>query len=362
MVDLPELQRAPRITNLRQAMSKTSIDSFMTSDRTSVRWLSGFTGSAGTLLVTDDTLLLLTDGRYGEQAPEETAGTEIELCVGDRNRHKQVIHHELSRSATLALEADRISWGEVEELKEIVKVALVPAKGLLSDLRKVKEPEEVARLEAAATIADKALAQVVLGLGDEPTESEFARVLDHTMLELGAESLSFETICASGPNAALPHARPSTRTIRSGDLVILDFGAVIDGYHSDMSRTYAIGDVDQNRWDMLESVTAAQKHGCEIVRPGVKASEVDSACRSHLAKKNLSEYFVHGTGHGVGLEIHEAPWINSQSEDILEEFQVVTVEPGVYRPGIGGVRVEDTVLITPSGHRRLTAAPKDPVI
>ncbi|MDP7066811.1 MAG: Xaa-Pro peptidase family protein [Acidimicrobiales bacterium] len=362
MVDLPELQRAPRISNLRHAMSNASLDSFMTSDRTSIRWLSGFTGSAGTLLVTEDTLQLLTDGRYSEQAPKETAGTEIELCIGDRQHHKQVMRHKLSQSATLALEADRISWGEVEELKEAVEIALVPAKGLLSDLRKVKEPEEVARLEAAATIADKALAQVVLGLGDEPTEKEFARVLDNAMLKLGAESLSFETICASGPNAALPHARPSTRTIRPGDLVIVDFGAVVDGYHSDMSRTYAIGDVGQNCWNMLESVTAAQKHGCETVRPGVKASDVDNACRSHLAKKNLSEYFVHGTGHGVGLEIHEAPWINSQSDEILEEFQVVTVEPGVYRPGVGGVRVEDTVLVTSSGHRRLTTAPKDSVI
>ncbi|MBD32553.1 MAG: hypothetical protein CL451_05860, partial [Acidimicrobiaceae bacterium] len=162
--------------------------------------------------------------------------------------------------------------------------------------------------------------------------------------------------------AALPHARPSDRTIRSGDLVILDFGAVIDGYHSDMTRTFAIGDVAQDLLGMLQAVTNAQNRGCDRVEPGAKASDIDDACRSHLAMHNLSEYFVHGTGHGVGLEIHEGPWLNSQSDDILEKSQVVTVEPGVYRPGIGGVRIEDTVLVTSSGYRRLTTAPKDPII
>tara|TARA_Y100001970_G_scaffold281571_1_gene392609 strand:+ start:16142 stop:17230 length:1089 start_codon:yes stop_codon:yes gene_type:complete len=362
MVDLPELQRGRRVAALREAMTDASIDSFLTSDSISLRWLSGFTGSSGVLLVTDEHMHLLTDGRYGEQAPRETVGTGIDVCIGDRKRHKEVIEDKLSSARSLALESDRITWGEVEALKESVEIELVSAKGLLSDLRRVKEPGEVVRLQAAATIADEALATVCSDLAGEPTENEFARALDRTMLELGAEALSFETICASGPNAALPHARPSDRTIRSGDLVILDFGAVIDGYHSDMTRTFAIGDIDQDLWDMLNAVTDAQNRGCDTIRPGVKASDVDDACRSHLAMSNLSEYFVHGTGHGVGLEIHEGPWLNSQSDDILEESQVVTVEPGVYRPGIGGVRIEDTVLVTSSGYRRLTTAPKDPII
>ena len=362
MIDLPELQRGARVVALREAMTDACIDSFLTSDSTSLRWLSGFTGSAGTLLVTDENMQLLTDGRYGEQAPKETAGTGIDICIGDRKKHKEIIEVTLSAAKSLALESDRITWSEAEALRESVEAELVPAKGLLSDLRRVKEPEEVVRLQAAATIADQALAAVKADLAAEPTENEFARALDHTMLELGAEALSFETICASGPNAALPHARPSDRTIRSGDLVILDFGAVIDGYHSDMTRTFAIGDVAQDLLGMLQAVINAQNRGCDRVEPGAKASDIDDACRSHLAMHNLSEYFVHGTGHGVGLEIHEGPWLNSQSDDILEKSQVVTVEPGVYRPGIGGVRIEDTVLVTSSGYQRLTTAPKDPII
>lgn len=362
MNDLPKLQRGARAAALRAAMADACIDSFLTSDGISLRWLSGFTGSAGTLLVTDENMQLLTDSRYGEQAPKETAGTGIDVCIGDRKKHQEVIEDLLSETRSLAVESDRITWGEAEALRASVAAELAPANGLLADLRKVKEPEEVVRLQAAATIADQALAAVRADLASEPTEKEFARALDRTMLELGAEALSFDTICASGPNAALPHARPSDRTIRSGDLVILDFGAVIDGYHSDMTRTFAIGDVDQALWDIIQAVTDAQNSGCDKVEPGVRASDIDDACRSHLANHNLSQYFVHGTGHGVGLEIHEGPWLNSQSDDILEKSQVVTVEPGVYRPGVGGVRIEDTVLVTSSGFRRLTTAPKNPII
>ncbi len=362
MIDLPEINRNSRLSKLRQAMTEDSIESFLTIDGVNIRWLSGFTGSAGKLLVTASSNHLLTDGRYAEQAAREISGTEIELFVGDGKQQKEFIAARMRSSKTLTLEADRITWGAVEELKEEVEAGVLPSNGLISDLRRVKDTAEVARIEAAASIADNALAQILPNLGEQPTELEFARALDTAMFDLGAEALSFETICASGPNAAAPHARPSSRVIRTRDLVVLDFGAVIDGYHSDMTRTYVVGDTDQSSWDMVNSVTEAQERGCEMVRPGVKASEVDDACRSHLSSTGLGEYFVHGTGHGVGLEIHEAPWINGKSSDVLEEAQVVTVEPGVYLPGVGGVRVEDTVLVTSSGFRRLTSAPKDSIV
>ena len=213
MTDLPEINHNSRLNALRQVMSEDSIASFLTIDGVSLRWLSGFTGSAGKLLVTASSNHLLTDGRYAEQAAQEISGTEIELFVGDGKQQKEFIAARTRSSKTLTLEADRITWGAVEELKEEVEADVLPSNGLISDLRRVKDTAEVARIEAAASIADNALAQILPNLGGQPTELEFARALDTAMLDLGAEALSFETICASGPNAAAPHARPSSRVI-----------------------------------------------------------------------------------------------------------------------------------------------------
>ncbi len=360
--DLPLIEHDHRLARLRASMNCRSVDSFLTSDSASLRWLSGFTGSAGKLMVTDAGTYLLTDGRYAEQAEKQTQSTQIEILVGGLDHQKDLIADYLQGLRTVALEADRVTWLEAEELRESLSSQVVSTPGIVSDLRRSKESAEIVRIEAAASVADGALSELRSELGNKPTEIEFARALDQAMYDGGAEGLSFETICASGPNAALPHARPSTRVIKSGDLVILDFGALVDGYHSDMTRTFVIGESDERSWAMVNAVTDAQELGYQALRPGVEASEVDAACRSHLANLGLADHFVHGTGHGVGLEIHEAPWINALSETILEEGQVVTVEPGVYRPGFGGVRVEDTVLITATGARRLTSAPKDPLI
>ncbi|HAX06348.1 MAG TPA: Xaa-Pro dipeptidase [Acidimicrobiaceae bacterium] len=362
MDNLPNINHGSRLVELRRVMAEQSIDTFLTIDGVSIRWASGFTGSAGKLLLDRSSVCLITDARYADQAAREIRGTDIELFVGDGVEQKQFLSSRLMSSKTLTLEPDRITWGAVEALKEETDAEVVPSYDLIAGLRREKDPAEVARIEKAAVVADEAIAQVLHELAEEPTEIEFARSLDSAMFDRGAEALSFETICASGPNAASPHARPSNRIIGSGDSVVLDFGAVIDGYHSDMTRTYIVGGAGHSFEDVVRTVTEAQQRGCEVVRPGVKASEVDEACRSYLADKGLGDYFVHGTGHGVGLEIHEAPWINSKSSEILKEAQVVTVEPGVYLPGVGGVRVEDTVLITSSGFRRLTSAPKDSIV
>ena len=362
MHNLPKINHTSRLAKLRKVMAEQSMESFMTTDGVSIRWVSGFTGSAGKLVVDANSACLITDARYAEQAIRELDGVEIESFIGDGLEQKKFLLTQIANSETLTLESDRITWGAAEALKQEIDAEVMPSSGLIAGLRQEKDLGEVARIETAARIADEAIAQVLRQLAQEPTEIEFARLLDAAILDQGAEALSFETICASGLNAAAPHARPSNRVIRSGDLVVLDFGAVIDGYHSDMTRTYAVGDVDEPSQDIIRSVTEAQQLGCEVIRPGVKASEVDEACRSYLAEKGLGEYFVHGTGHGVGLEIHEAPWINSKSSEVLKEAQVVTVEPGVYLPGVGGVRIEDTVLITSSGFRRLSAAPKDSIV
>jgi Xaa-Pro aminopeptidase len=226
----------------------------------------------------------------------------------------------------------------------------------------VKDDGEVARISAAASIADAALLQVWPLLATEPTERAFALELDTAMRRLGARDVSFETICASGPNSARPHARPSDRRMVEGDLVVIDFGALLDGYHSDMTRTVTLGEPDDVARRLLDVVTEAQQRGVEQVGPGVECSAVDNACREVIIDAGWGEAFLHGTGHGVGLDIHEDPRVAGSSEAILQVGEVVTVEPGVYLSEIGGVRIEDTLLVTADGNRPLTHAPKQSLV
>jgi Xaa-Pro aminopeptidase len=226
----------------------------------------------------------------------------------------------------------------------------------------VKDDGEVARIELAAAIADDALAAVRPLLLEVPTEAAFGLALDTEMRRLGAAARSFETIVASGRNGAKPHARPGPRRVQRGDLVVIDFGAMVDGYRSDMTRTVMVGEPTAEQTRLLEVVTAAQAAGVAAVGAGVGCKDVDAACRAVIIDAGWGDRFVHGTGHGVGLDIHEAPWVNSRSAATLAPGHVVTVEPGVYLPEVGGVRVEDTVLVTEAGSRPLTRAPKDPVL
>nr|MBA2437247.1 M24 family metallopeptidase [Acidimicrobiia bacterium] len=219
-----------------------------------------------------------------------------------------------------------------------------------------------ARLAAAAALADAALACVRHRLGDGPTEAEFALELDSEVRRLGADGASFETIVASGPNGARPHARPGPRPIAEGDLVVIDFGALVDGYHSDMTRTTMVGEASPTQRRMLEVVTASQAAGVRAVAGGVESSAVDGACRAVIDEAGWLDAFLHSTGHGVGLDIHEDPRVATTSTAILKPGHVVTVEPGVYLAEHGGVRIEDTVVVTASGSRLLTHAPKDPYL
>jgi Xaa-Pro aminopeptidase len=237
---------------------------------------------------------------------------------------------------------------------------LVATVGIVESLRRTKDVAELARMEAAAAIADAALAEIRPQLAEGPTEADFAFELDAVMCRLGASGPSFETIVASGPNSARPHARPTERRLEVGDLVVLDFGSVVDGYCSDTTRTVAIGEVDEVCTRMLEVVTAANAAGVAAIGPGVAAADVDAAVRAVVADAGWADAFVHGTGHGVGLDIHEAPRVSASSDDVLAVGDVVTVEPGVYLPAHGGVRVEDSVVVTPDGCRPLTHTTKSP--
>ena len=266
------------------------------------------------------------------------------------------------RLDSLGLESEHVTWARQRLFAQswFPGVELVPTTGLVEKLRSVKDDGELDRIAEAARIADAALERVRPALARRPSEVEFGRLLDYEMRCLGAAGPSFETIVASGPNAAKPHHRPGPRRIEGGEPIVLDFGAVVDGYCSDMTRTVWSGDLrDRELKRAVEVVAASQAAGVAAVRSGVPCVEVDRACRAVIASAGWGDRFVHGTGHGVGLDIHEAPSVSAASTDTLCVGQVVTVEPGVYLPGLGGVRIEDTVVVTDDGCRSLTSTAKD---
>jgi Xaa-Pro aminopeptidase len=351
-----------RLPRLRENLDGQPL---IVSSLTNIRYLTGFTGSAGLLLVLPAETVLVTDGRYGTQSVEQlaAAGVEARVEVAAAALQKQVVSGEIAQAHLdlVGVEAAHISWARQRAwTAEWFPTDLVATEGLVENLRRVKDAGELARIARAADIADQALANVKGQLKDRPTELEFGIALDFEMRRLGASEPAFETIVASGPNAAKPHHRPVNRPIGAGELIVLDFGATFDGYRSDMTRTYCVGEPagDELR-KMVDVVARSQAAGVNTVRAGIPAAEVDATCRRVIAEAGWADRFVHGTGHGVGLDIHEAPSVASTSSDTLQPGHVVTVEPGVYLPGFAGVRIEDTVVVTDTGCRPLTSTPKD---
>ncbi len=265
------------------------------------------------------------------------------------------------RSPPFAFEAAHVTYEQFQRYQEVFEPPLVPVGGVVEAERRHKDSGEIARMAEACRIADVALSEVleVGGLLGR-TEAEVRNDLEIRMRELGASGPSYETIVATGPiNAARPHHRPTETVIESGHTVIVDVGALYDGYHSDMTRTFFVGDPTQQQHELYEVVLAAQRAGVAAVEAGISTSELDSVCRDAITEAGYGEWFSHGTGHGVGLLIHEDPFINRTGDLKLQVGDVVTVEPGVYREGFGGIRVEDLVVVTDNGCRVLTASPKD---
>ncbi len=364
--ELVPMDVASRLPRVRGRLEAANCDALLVTRLANIRYLTGFSGSAGMLLVSSSGSLLVTDGRYGSQANDQlaAAGVETTVEVGAIAEQHKALLAAVPSSARLGLEATEVSWARQRQLAELFGDAeLVPTSGVVEGLRKVKDPGELSRIESAAAIADLALAECQSRLPTGATEAAVAASLDAEMRRLGASGSAFETIVASGPNSAMPHARPSDRPIGNGELVVIDFGAVVDGYRSDMTRTLCVGEpASEAVARVVEVVGESQAAGLAAVRAGVSAAEVDRACREVISSAGWADAFVHGTGHGVGLDIHEAPAVGAQSADMLEEGSVVTVEPGVYLPSVGGARIEDTVVVTRAGCRVLTKSPKELIV
>ena len=357
-LSLAPMDHAGRIERLRAAMQ---CDALLVTNPKNIRYLTGFTGSAAMVLVTGDGVLFTSDGRYATQAAEQLR-VDAQVEIGLPSFQRDAVVKAASACGRVGLEAASVTWAQQRLMagEWFTSAEVVPTDRLVERLREVKEAAEVERIAAAASIADAALAALLPMLHEGPTEAEFGLALDMEMRRRGATAPSFETIVASGPNGAKPHHRPSTRRVERGELVVLDFGALVDGYCSDMTRTVSVGEpADPLYARMHDVVRQSQAAGVAAVSSGVAAVGIDTACRDVIGAAGWGDRFVHGTGHGVGLDIHEAPAVGSTSTDTLAAGNVVTVEPGVYLPEHGGVRIEDTVVVTPDGCRILTQSPKE---
>ncbi|OBA76789.1 X-Pro dipeptidase [Mycobacterium sp. 1554424.7] len=355
------MTHSQRRDKLKAQIGASGLDALLVTDLVNVRYLSGFSGSNGALLVFADDRdpVLATDGRYRTQAAAQAPDLEVAI-------ERAVARYLAGRAADAAVgklgfESNVVTvdgfdalTGEIEEHK--ASTELVRAAGTVEALREVKDAGEVALLRLACEAADAALAELVARGGLRPgrTEREVSRELESLMLDHGADAISFETIVAAGPNSAIPHHRPTDAVLADGDFVKIDFGALVAGYHSDMTRTFVLGKAADWQLEIYQLVAEAQRAGREALKPGANLREVDGAARQLIADAGYGEQFGHGLGHGVGLQIHEAPGIGATSTGTLLAGSVVTVEPGVYLPGRGGVRIEDTLVVA-SETRRATS-------
>lgn len=352
-----------RRRKLSTKLAAKRIDSFLITDPTNVRYFSGFSGSNGALLVNKDlSAAIATDGRYTTQIAAEVPDI------------KAIIHRDAGIAVlATAPEGWRVGYDPttttVAELEEFEKatpdsVVLVPVKGVVEEIRLIKDAFELRRLEEAAAIAVDALAQLIDagGIRAGRTEKEIAADLEYRMRMLGSERVSFDTIVASGPNSALPHYAAGDRELAHGDLVTIDFGAHHVGFNSDMTRTFCIGEPSEFARGIYDVVLTAQKAGVAAATPGRALSDVDKACRDIIEEAGYGEYFVHSTGHGIGLDVHEGPAASRSGKGKLEENMTLTIEPGIYVPGKGGVRIEDSLIITSGAPKVITPSPKELII
>ncbi len=359
---LARLDYASRPPRVQHALRGASVEALFVTSLTNIRWLTGFTGSSAWLVVTHDELVLITDGRYGDQATGQLSESGIEARVAVGHTRLAQIDQLVSAIASrkhLGFEAQHISFADHAALSDRVATTWIPTTDVVEVLRRTKDHGELDRMTRASEIADRALAATLPLLRGEPTEIAFRDALDASMRQLGAEAPSFDTIIAAGANATMPHHQPDHTRIVEGMTVVIDFGALFEGYHSDMTRTFTIGDPTPIQDEVYNTVLQAQRAGVASVAAGASGRAIDDVCRQHIAAAGWGDWFNHGTGHGVGLQIHESPYLTQSFDDTLQVADVVTVEPGVYRRDLGGVRIEDMLVVTTNGCEPLTKTPKD---
>jgi Xaa-Pro aminopeptidase len=350
-----------KLQKLRSHFENIGIDGILITSPYNRRYMTNFSGTAGAALISGEEALFITDFRYVEQAKKQCEGYTIV-------KHGPSLIEEVARQLEklgikkLAFEQDFVSYSTYQTYKKTFKAELVPVSGLIEKLRLIKTESEIKILKEAADIADAAFNHIVNFIRPGITELEVSNELEFFMRKSGATSSSFDTIVASGYRSALPHGVASDKVIDNGDIVTLDFGAYYKGYVSDITRTVSVGEPNPKLKEIYEIVLEAQLRGVEGIKPGITGKEADALTRDLITDKGYGEYFGHSTGHGIGLEVHEGPTLSMRNDAVLEPGMVVTVEPGIYIPGLGGVRIEDDVLITKDGNELLTHSTKELII
>jgi Xaa-Pro aminopeptidase len=347
-----------RLSAARAFLQRFDIDSILFTDLRDVRYLSGFTGSEGALLLGKSGVFLFTDSRYTTQAETE-AGECTVIEVRDKSTAIASQVREIG-AGSIGFQAEHVSVSSYNDLLHSLQgVHLVALKSEIAALRSIKDANELKILKKTAAIASEAFDDIIPLIRPGISEKELALQLELALRTKGADDKSFDFIVASGVRGALPHGRASAKVLKSGELVTVDFGAMLDGYASDETVTVAVGRVDARQREVYQIVRDAHDMAIDAVRPGVSLKHLDSVARNHIAGKGYGDFFRHGLGHGVGLDVHENPVVSFRSEGEVQEGMVFTIEPGIYLPGWGGVRIEDTVCVAADGCLLLTKISKD---
>ena len=347
-----------RLNNLRKALVQNNIDAILVTQPENRRYLSGFDGSAGYLLITEKKALLATDFRYTEQASNQAPEFEIIMIKGKVSEWFPALVRD-TVIKKLGFEADDISYSAYKQYSDtLAEVEIVPVTGMVENLRAVKEPAEIEYIEKAVAISDAAYNKVSGEIKAGMTEKQVAWEMEKSLRENGSEAVPFEIIVASGPNAALPHAKPTERVINPGETVVIDMGAKYRGYASDLSRTICVGEPDDTFLKIYKIVLDAQEAAESIIRKGMTGHQADNAAREVIEKAGYGNLFGHSLGHGVGLAEHELPHLSPNADGTLEDGMVYTVEPGIYLSGWGGVRIEDMAVMENGKTRVITKARK----
>jgi Xaa-Pro aminopeptidase len=349
---------ALRREKLLPALKPARTNAFLATALPNVRYLTGFTGSNAAFLLTNERALLFTDPRYRTQASRES-DCEVRIAKGPLSREIAVAVQRLGLKS-VAFERNRIGFEEYQVLTEaLAGVRLRPLMGAAEALRMVKSPDEIAAIRNSVQLNSLALDQALRHFKPSMTEVDLAAEIEYRMRRLGADGTAFDTIVASGERTALPHAHPTARRMQGDQLLLIDMGANVAGYASDMTRTFGVGKLDAKERRMYRAVLESQLAAIDAVKPGASCAQVDRAARGVLRGYGLEKLFVHSTGHGLGLEIHERPRVGRKEATKLEPGMAITIEPGVYQERIGGIRIEDTVVVTTNGCEILTPTSKD---
>jgi len=348
-----------RLQKVSDQIKKERLDCVLITQITHAQYLSGFTGSNAMILLTPQKRYFLTDFRYQVQAQKEVK--DLKVIIAERELTSELPKlPEFSKRVKVGVESAYMSLKMLEKLKELLpKAEFRPVENLVESVSVIKDSEELKRIRKAVKIADKAFSDILGHIKPGVQEKDIAFEMEYNMRSQGADGIAFDLIVASGQRSSMPHGKASTRKLRKGDFVTLDFGCFYQGYSSDITRTVILGKASERQRKIYEIVLAAQKKACKSVKPGLACSRLDGIARDIIMKAGYGDYFGHGLGHGIGMVVHDNPSLNSRSTDVLAEGMVVTIEPGIYIPNWGGVRIEDDVVVTSTGGQILSKSPKE---